>query len=1572
MEEGPIKVERVLGQGGMGTVFLTRNAQGEPLALKVLRAPATGLREMFEQEVGILSRLKHPRLVEILGFSKAGLDLEGVPKGPSFWMEYVAGQPLLEAAKGADASQVLAWFEEALEALEYLHSQDILHGDLKPANVLVTKDGHVKVVDFGLATLTQTLKGPGERPKGSIPYMAPESLEGERLPAGDLFALGTVFYEALAGKHPRAGAKNLKSLFATDFPRLVEKNPGVPPRTARVIERLIAPDLSIRLKTAHETRVALKQEEVAPDESTDFYSFKMLGIETQWSRFFTFCRERKKLGRRGVTLVHGLTGVGKSRWMRELFFELALQGERVLQGPREFFPKMEGNDGFLIQLIPGAEDLNPLQLKELYRFLRQGEGPPGILLLEYNDESLDGFHRDFFSNMAKEDGVLDLTLQNLSFADAQRFLHHSLRRDLPESVDRELFERTQGNPKLLTEMGREILKAGILRKKNLTPELFQQLGLPKTAREIFSSRLERLNSGARGLLNLIALHPGSARTEILLVLGAEPLEKLKSHLQQLSAAGLITPDWESEGDAHRLTHPSLSRLIQEKLGTAQKRRIHGAWLQTLESHLPPNGPNEIGWMAPLAFHALQVPGAARRVQWVNRAAELYTAQEDHEKARRLYEQCLDSEMEPGEREAMIRASINSLGRMGRFRDSLAQLEAWFEKYGQDPAGLNPVKYYLSSGVIHQNLGDLREAGRRFARCIEVGRVDQPEQRPLLARAYSLLGLIDIQIGENARARENLAQALKLLPKKSTQTAEIFKHRALLAAKEKNWVEALAQLKVAEDLYRELSHGTGVFSVALEHGNLALLLGRLEESRQAYVQARNIAQQNKDDASLARVHQNLGVLDCRRGIFHRGIQDLERAREILAFLGSPEDRGLNSMQLALAHASVGHFEKADGLMELPRKQHAFSESHAQRFREIEFLIAIIRRGRWPGDQPNPFADKLKEAPQGWDMERRLLRFMAEVEAGQDRSREIQAILKTVHDQLPDALRIGFEERGDWRRYVLNEETEDNMNTMEKVAQITKALLSTTDFDKVLVNLMDAAMELSKARHGFLILRSEEKGGPIPGFAVKVARNMAKEDVDREDFKLSHSALKEAMDKGRAFVTDNALTDSRFASAESVHALELKSILALPLKTPQGVVGAIYLDQPYRTNVFQKADLQVLEIMADQAALALQKAEMISQLEKNNVELTETVKDQAGEIGLLKREVEEQRIQLQHEYKDIIGRSRPMLEVLSLVDRVTDTMVPVWIYGESGTGKEMIARALHFNSTRAKRAFVSENCSALPETLLESELFGHKKGAFTHADRDKKGLLEHADGGTVFLDEIADMSMAMQAKLLRFLQEGEIRPLGSNQIVKVDVRVVSASNRNLQKLVAEGKFREDLYYRLVGVTITLPPLRDRLEDIPLLVQHFVKKITQEEGKEPMEITPEALVMLMDYNWPGNVRELENTLRTAVLFHQKGQITPKSLHFKRPLTEETVSPAPAQPAATAAQPPVAPGPAAKPPRDLPEEKRLLLKALLDSGYHKGNAAKVLGISRRYLYTQLLRHQVPVNRIEMKAYIEHTLKPR
>jgi two-component system response regulator HydG len=309
---------------------------------------------------------------------------------------------------------------------------------------------------------------------------------------------------------------------------------------------------------------------------------------------------------------------------------------------------------------------------------------------------------------------------------------------------------------------------------------------------------------------------------------------------------------------------------------------------------------------------------------------------------------------------------------------------------------------------------------------------------------------------------------------------------------------------------------------------------------------------------------------------------------------------------------------------------------------------------------------------------------------------------------------------------------------------------------------------------------------------------------------------------------------------------------------------------------------------------------------------------------------------YELENIIGKSRPMKALVEMLAMVAPSEATVLITGESGTGKELIAKSIHHNSPRKDRPLVVVNCAALSETLLESELFGHEKGAFTGADRRREGRFKQADRGTIFLDEIGETSAAMQAKLLRVIQEREIQRVGGDETLSVDVRILAATNQNLEEAVENGRFREDLFYRLNVVTLRIPPLRERTDDIPLLAQHFLEKYAGKNRKNVKGFSPLAMDLLLKYGWPGNVRELENTIERAVILLPDEHITEKELpsNITEHFTDRRDSPT------TTAS-------ANRPLEEV--EREAILATLEDSGGNKSETARRLGINRKTLHKKL-----------------------
>ena len=423
-------------------------------------------------------------------------------------------------------------------------------------------------------------------------------------------------------------------------------------------------------------------------------------------------------------------------------------------------------------------------------------------------------------------------------------------------------------------------------------------------------------------------------------------------------------------------------------------------------------------------------------------------------------------------------------------------------------------------------------------------------------------------------------------------------------------------------------------------------------------------------------------------------------------------------------------------------------------------------------------------------------------------------------------------------------QENFDALYEIAKSVNSILEPTE---LLERVLEIAMSRLSAERGFVILSNPDSEN---GYEVTVVKNFSSPKTTSE-IAASSSVIKNVLTSGEALLTFDAQNDERFDSSTSIIAQKILSIICIPLQTGNRTFGAVYLDSSKMLKEFTEESLKFLTIVGNLAGIAIENAKRYTELQKQN----ERLKNEA---------------EVTHLFSSMVGTSKKWVSALEIARRVLDIDVAVLITGESGTGKELVARAIHDNGSRKAFPFVAVNCSAIPESLIESELFGYAKGAFTGASSTKKGLVEVADCGTLFLDEISDLPYLLQPKLLRLLQEKEYRRIGDTVNRSANIRVLAATSRNLSDEVKNGKMREDLYFRLNVVGIHLPPLRERKDDIPLLAKHFLQQ-TVKMFKRPVEsIHPDAMQLLLNNQWRGNVREFQNAIERAVVLCNGTQLT------------------------------------------------------------------------------------------------------
>ncbi len=425
-------------------------------------------------------------------------------------------------------------------------------------------------------------------------------------------------------------------------------------------------------------------------------------------------------------------------------------------------------------------------------------------------------------------------------------------------------------------------------------------------------------------------------------------------------------------------------------------------------------------------------------------------------------------------------------------------------------------------------------------------------------------------------------------------------------------------------------------------------------------------------------------------------------------------------------------------------------------------------------------------------------------------------------------------------------EESTENLEKLVEFATQLMREENPDRLFEQLLQAVVDLTGAEKGFVIvLRNGER-------ELAAAHNLVDETSDMS--RVSDTIIDQVIEHRRSIIVSDAMRDRKFGQSRSVVDLKLSSVMCVPLMFRNDLLGLLYLGNDAVTGLFTEKDLSLLQVWAAQASVAVHAALLLNQLKTKNQNLKNQLMRSAQ--------------------GDIIGTSAPMKAVFKMIRKIAPTDISALVLGETGTGKELVAREIHRLSPRSRAPFVSINCGAIPENLLESELFGHRKGSFTGAISDKIGKFEQADGGTLFLDEIGEMPMNLQVKLLRVLQERVIERVGDLTPRPVNIRVIAATNKDLGDEIQEGRFREDLLYRLNEVTVDLPPLRDRGDDVHQLARFFLNKYAEQYGSTCKGFSNEAIRAMRNAYWPGNVRQLENRVKKAAIMTDRALVNADDL--------------------------------------------------------------------------------------------------
>ena len=1111
----------------------------------------------------------------------------------------------------------------------------------------------------------------------------------------------------------------------------------------------------------------------------------------------------------------------------------------------------------------------------------------------------------------REDGLIALTSEQLLLADAP------LRKALWES---------------LGESGRRQLAAALLD----------------------ASYAEQLSAVDRAALAAEA--SDVARMRALIPDAAEALSRVGAHARAAELLEALQPHLEGEPRARSSLRLATTRhalgqdaAAAELANQVAERALGSAWLRAEARLLAARALTALGqWDAAIAA-LRKVPDdaeAAQKAQVQRELAKIHLRQGDYA----AVSSAVDAGLACAAPHDAVRVELLcSRGIVASYAGDQAAAKSCYEQaltlarargVRSDEAN---VLTYLAIGC--QRAGDMLGARDLLAQSLEIAR--ELGDVGSMARFALNLGAIFYYLGEPAQAAEHYESAARLSRRAGRSSTRLSARYNLVHLHVYFGLYESARRELEEVLAEAQAAGqrATVAQLTIVAADLAARTGDVEQALIKY------------DDGLAR-YANLGRT--RELIEH----NLDAAETLLNRAG-PADASAAALYLSRAREHLTR-EQADDLQ-----------------LRLDLLVA---RARLLSGEPDAAARGFEDvvnrarATRSRDIEWPALAALASAQeqcgasfAAKHSARAAVEVLEDIALRIPrehrdafwqDPRRRSVREQANRTEHVVQPELTGSTSISaaafkqerERLFQILRRLASEHDLPRLLERIIESAVDLSGAERGSVLLL--DAAGHLTSHITHARPALA--DQAHEAF--SRSIAEAVLIDGEPIVTVDAVSDGRLSSYQSVHKLMLRSVACLPIRGHAATVGVLYLEHRRSRGRFSDDVVELLSAFADQAAIALENARMLGEIRKQKDDLEEAnrelqeAKAQLEDLLLTRtRQLDDVQRELARATRNqdsaprhgIVGKSAGMQRLLDGVTRLANTNVPVVICGETGTGKELVARAVHYGGTRAAGPFVTIDCGSLPETLLESELFGYVKGAFSGADRDRRGLIAAASGGTLFLDEVSEMPPKMQAGLLRVLQERKVCRLGSDAEESIDVRLLTATRTPLSELVARGQFREDLLYRLSVVELTVPPLRDRRDDIPALCDHLLRDFAARESIPRCHLTRAALALLMDQPWPGNVRQLGHVLLQACVMAESTTIDVADLS----LGDSIAPPAPTSlpPMAAAAGHPVESLSHHK-----QEEKLRILQALEAAGWNRVKAAQALGMPRRTFYRRLSDYSI------------------